>query len=203
MAVTETDPAELALRHRAKDELRLRLRAVRKALPREAQERRSRAICERVLALPAFEQARTVLGYVAMAGEADPRLLLERAWQDGKIVALPRIAGSSPGMTLHRVERTDAMEQSNFHFEQPPQSAPLIEPAKVDLVLVPALAADERGYRIGWGKGYYDRLLPNMPQATSATLIYDFQLLAEVPDTPGDVPTHYVVTGTGIIGLSS
>ena len=79
-------------------------------------------------------------------------------------------------------------------FQQPPLDAPLIAGDEVDLVIVPALAADDRGYRIGYGKGYYDRLLPRLPRAFRAAVIFDFELIAEVPEHPYDTPVDIVIT---------
>ena len=76
----------------------------------------------------------------------------------------------------------------------PRADAKRLDAASADVVLVPAVALDERGYRIGHGKGYYDALLPELPNARRIGMIFDFQLIAEVPITPGDVPVHVIVT---------
>ncbi|MET0389152.1 MAG: 5-formyltetrahydrofolate cyclo-ligase, partial [Polyangiales bacterium] len=72
--------------------------------------------------------------------------------------------------------------------------APLIAPSEVDLVIVPGLAFDGAGQRIGYGRAFYDRLLPQLTQAFRVGLAYDFQLLAELPVEAHDVPMHCVIS---------
>jgi 5-formyltetrahydrofolate cyclo-ligase len=77
---------------------------------------------------------------------------------------------------------------------EPAGTAPQINPAEVDVILVPGLAFDERGHRIGYGRAFYDRLLPSMPQAFRVGLAYDFQLVMELPNDPHDIPMHCVIS---------
>lgn len=187
------DDAEQALRARAKQELRTRLRSVRRVLPDAACAARSQAICARVLDLPAFAQARVVVGYAAFRKEADPAAVLRAAERQGKRVGLPRIA-SHGGLDLHAHADGAALEESGYGMLEPLAEAPRIAPEEVDLVLVPALAVDARGHRIGYGRGFYDRLLPTLARAYKVAIVYDFQLLAETPDTAGDARVDCVVT---------
>jgi 5-formyltetrahydrofolate cyclo-ligase len=193
-----TEDEEVALRHRAKAELRTRILAVRRALPREARERRSSAIAEHVIAHAAFERAKVVAAYVAMRGEVDPAPIVRAARAAGKSVVLPRVDWEAERLTLHAHPDGASLEESGMGFWQPAADAPVVDAASVDLVLVPSVAVDERGMRIGMGKAFYDRLLPTLPNATSLALAFDFQLLAEVPSTPGDVKVALVATDTGV-----
>ena len=77
-------------------------------------------------------------------------------------------------------------------FEEPPADAP--EPDALDVIVVPALAVEPRGYRLGYGAGFYDRALPEWTPAVTLAVAFDFQLLAEVPVTPGDVAVRWIVT---------
>lgn len=195
----DLDPiVEARLRHAAKDRIRKSMRGIRRAIPAEARAKRSSAIADRVRGLPAWEQARVVAGYVAMRGEVDPAVLVREARAEGREVALPRVDLGAETIALHRAG--DALEESGMGFLQPPADSPRVQEFEVDLVLVPALAADERGHRIGWGKGFYDRLLPLMPRAVRVALVFDFQLVAEVPDTQGDERVDWVVTDARAIG---
>ena len=76
-------------------------------------------------------------------------------------------------------------------FDEPPVEGGA---AEVDLVIAPALAVDERGHRLGYGRGYYDRLLARLQPATTIVVAYDFQLIGEVPTTTSDVALDWVVT---------
>ena len=191
------DPAEDAARERhlrtvAKRELRSRMRQVRGVLPASAAAARSSAATERALALPELQGARVLVGFSAIHKELDPAALLAAARAQGKRVGLPRVVGEL--LELHEVSAPEELVEGTFGVLEPPASAPRIEPTEVDLVLVPALAFDARGHRIGYGRGFYDRLLPQLTRAFRVGLAYDFQLLAELPDDPHDVPMQCVVT---------
>lgn len=190
---------ELFLRGRVKDELRRRIRAIRSKLPPEAQASRSASIAAHVEPLAAFEEASTVMAYVSIHREADPRALIEAAWAMGKEVALPRVDPEKGAVVLHRHREGDALVRGSFGVPEPAMDAELVDDAAVDLVLVPAMAVDPRGHRIGYGKGYYDRLLPRLTRATSCALIYDFQLISEAPSMPGDVPVDLIVTDARLL----
>jgi len=155
-----------------------------------------------VLGLDAWSSARVIAGYLAMRGEADPAALLDAARDAGHTVALPRVDWAAETMELRAVGREGELEESGMGFMQPAAGAPRVADDEVDLVLIPALAADERGYRIGWGKGFYDRLLPSLSRAVRVALIFDFQLVAEVPDTPGDERVDYIVTDDRVVHVS-
>ncbi|RLB50014.1 MAG: 5-formyltetrahydrofolate cyclo-ligase [Deltaproteobacteria bacterium] len=195
----EPSPEQLLrLRHEAKRQLRTRIGAVRGALPAEARERRSLAIADHVINHEAYGRAEVLTAYIAMRGEVNPRRILDAARAAGKVIALPRIDWSTETMLFYRWDDGDELEESGMGFLQPLTTAPSIADEIIDLVLTPALAIDLRGHRIGFGKGFYDRFLERLPDATSVALIFDFQRLAEVPDTPGDVPVQFWATSKGI-----
>ncbi len=186
------------LRHDAKRQLRTRIAAIRRALPAEARAARSARIAAHVIAHPAFERARVITTYVPMRGEVDPSMIVDAARKAGKIVALPRIDLEADEMRFFVWAEGAELEESGYEFLQPPPGAEPVNDDDVDLVLTPALAIDERGHRIGFGKGYYDHFLTRLKNATSIALIYDFQRMAEVPDTPGDVPVDFWAWDEGV-----
>lgn len=187
------EAAEQALRARAKQELRERLRGVRRVLPKEACAARSQAICARLDALPELARAAVVVGYAAYRNEADPRAALASAERAGKRVGLVRIDDDGE-LSLRRYASGDPLEDNAYGIAEPLASAPRIDAGEVELIIVPALAVDERGHRIGYGRGYYDRLLPKLARAFKVAIAYDFQLLAETPDTHNDVRVDCVIT---------
>jgi 5-formyltetrahydrofolate cyclo-ligase len=191
------EPSEeelLQLRVRAKTELRKRMRAVRGAVPAEARRIRSERACDRLMARPEWNAARVVAGYVAMRSETDPRLALERGHTAGKTIVLPRIDYEHEIVELRTWDPLAPLEESGMGFLQPAADRPRVAHADVDLVIVPALAVDARGFRLGWGKGYYDRLLPLLGTARSIAMVFHFQLMAEVPEMPHDVAVDVVVS---------
>jgi 5-formyltetrahydrofolate cyclo-ligase len=190
--VTGSDAMLVHLRAHAKRELRTRMRAVRKVLPISACEERSARANARVLELPEFAAASCVLGYVAMRKELDPSALLRAAAEQGKLVALPRVDGEA--LTLHEYTPGAELEESGWGVLEPLASAPRIATGRVEIVIVPALALDETGQRLGYGRGFYDRLLPQMPAAFRVGVTYDFQLVPEIPADAHDVPMQCVIS---------
>ncbi len=188
------DEAVTKLRADMKAEIRTRRRAVRRAMPQDARLARSAAICERLIALPEWAQARTVLAFVSMRDEVQTKEAVAAARAAGKRVGSTRMLPDRSDLEVREWRLEDELEESGQMFQQPPLDAPLIAGDEVDLVIVPALAADDRGYRIGYGKGYYDRLLPRLPRAFRAAVIFDFELIAEVPEHPYDTPVDIVIT---------
>ncbi len=193
------DAAEDALRAGMKVEIRTRRRAVRRAMPHEARLARSEAIARRVIELEEWTRARTVLAFVSMRSEVQTAALVEAARAAGKRVAAPRMTHEYDDLEAHEWHEQDELEESGMMFLQPPVSAPRVEDDAIDLVLVPALAADDRGHRIGYGKGFYDRLLPRLTRATRVCVVFDFEIVAEVPDRPGDEPADLVVTDARVL----
>lgn len=194
------DDQERALRSRAKEALRGRMRGVRRVLPPEACARRSAALCERALALPELQRARVIVGYVAMRKEADPSAILIAARAAHQLTGLVRVLPDQQ-LALCKVDEGVALGPNEYGILEPPEDAPLLAPEDVDVILVPALAVDAAGHRIGSGLGYYDRLLPRMARAFKLALVYDFQLLAETPALPHDAAVDCVVTDERVLRI--
>jgi 5-formyltetrahydrofolate cyclo-ligase len=196
------DDQERALRSRAKEALRGRMRGVRRLLPPEACARRSAALCERALALPELQSARAIVGYVAARKEADPSAILSAARAAHQLTGLVRVLPDL-ALALCRVDEGVALVENEYGILEPPADSPLIAPEDVDVILVPALAVDAAGQRIGSGLGYYDRLLPRMPASTfKVALVYDFQLLAEAPALPHDAAVDCIVTDERVLRIA-
>ncbi|WP_437294742.1 5-formyltetrahydrofolate cyclo-ligase [Sorangium sp. So ce426] len=195
------DPdAEAALRYRAKAELRKRARAVRSSIPLDAILERSRRIQRALAELPALAAARRVALFYPIEGrnEVDLRELDPLLRARGARVAYPSIDPESRAMTFRFVEDPEAMEERGLGFREP--DATDEEAAALDVIVVPALQIDARGHRIGYGAGYYDSTLPRFcPPAHAVGVVFDFQLVAEVPATPGDVPLGTIVTDVRVL----
>lgn len=174
------------------------MRAVRAALPDSACETRSREITTRVLALEELGRANTVLSFASIRNEVRTGPLTDAMRANEKRIAFPRVVDE--GLQLHLVVDSSAeLVEGSFGVPEPRNTAPVVDPGEVDFALIPALAVDPRGYRIGYGGGYYDRLMPLMTRACTCVLAYDFQLIAEVPQLPLDVAADLVVTDARVI----
>jgi 5-formyltetrahydrofolate cyclo-ligase len=188
---------EEALRHRVKTELRQRLRALRKTLPLAACRERSARIVERLAQLEPLSRARSVALFWPLEErhEVDLRPLDALLRERGARVAYPAVEGEAGTLTFRFVGSVDAMVEGSFGVREPSPEEPAAAPGELDVIVVPALALDTRGHRIGYGKGFYDRTIGAFaPPAVTIGVVYDFQLVAEVPQTEGDVPLDYVVT---------
>jgi 5-formyltetrahydrofolate cyclo-ligase len=198
-AVDPFDPkVVLELRVRAKQQLRLRARSVRKAHPRASLAERSARVVERVLTHPTFVQASSIALFWPMLerGELDVRPLDSAARQAGKAVFYPFLRPGTPALTgFRRAESIGDLELGPARFAQPREGAAEARRGDLELVVVPALAASGDGHRLGYGMGFYDATLPDVcPPARSMVVVYDFELLAELPSEAHDVRCDFLVT---------
>jgi 5-formyltetrahydrofolate cyclo-ligase len=189
--------ADDVLRARVKTELRKRMRSLRKALPASACAGRSARIADRLASLEPLAGAKAVCLFwpIEDRHEVDLRGLDARLRARGVRVAYPGIDPETGVMTFRFVTDMDAMIEQGFGFREPSPGAPEALPSEVDVIVVPALAIDPRGHRIGYGAGYYDRVLPSFaPPAITVAVAFDFQLVAETPNSAVDVPVTWIVT---------
>jgi 5-formyltetrahydrofolate cyclo-ligase len=196
-----------AVAGRAKQALRQRMKSLRAAYPAGARAARSARIVERLLGLEAFESARSIATFHPMVAlqEVDLSFVDVSARAQGKRVYYPALRKHADG-TLHSELRLSASAAElvvrGSRFAEPPPEAPLAVRGEVDLVLVPALAVATTGHRLGYGRGFYDSLLPDVrPPALAVVVAFDFQLLAELPVLPHDVACDLVVTDARVLSI--
>jgi 5-formyltetrahydrofolate cyclo-ligase len=199
--IREPDPAmELALRYRAKAELRKRARALRSTIPLDAIAARSARIVARLEELPCVQAAARVALFWPIEGknEVDLTDLDGRLRARGVRLAYPSIEPDTRVMTFRFVDDPATLSERGMGFREPDPSAE--EATSLDVIVVPALQIDGSGHRIGYGAGYYDRTLPRFaPLATTIGVGFDFQLVVEVPVTEGDVAVAFVVTDAKLL----
>lgn len=149
-----------------KKALRRELKALRRDLGAEKRAAIDAAIAEKVAALDAWRDAPVVLPYLSVGDEVDTRALIAQAWEQGKRVAIPRVTGPR-AMEWRLIDDFDHLERTKMGVDEPlPEACPLIDWADVDekaVALVPGLAFDCAGYRIGYGGGFYDAFLSEFP----------------------------------------
>lgn len=183
---------------------------------------KSRSIEEKLFSLPEFVQAKCVMFFVSFDGEVDTGPMIKRAQQGGKKVAVPVIRACDPtsGKNLPRKETKEsccATQQvgekrliasllKNSDNELSPGPYGVLEPRKddilelalddIDLVIVPGVAFDKAGNRLGRGKGYYDRFLKNLTVKgiSSIGIAFDFQVVDSVPTLSHDLPVTKLIT---------
>lgn len=168
------------------------------AVPLEARQRQVETLSRRFPELPGLEEAETLLLYLSAFPEEIPTQgFWEQARALGKRILLPRIAGKPRRLQLFEVSdlKTD-LEPGVLGISEPRRDRPEHPPESVDWALIPGLAFDEDGYRLGRGGGYYDRLLPRLrPDATCWAFGFDVQLLEHLlPRESHDAPVNGVAT---------
>jgi len=172
--------------------LRQSLLRQRRQLPVMASESRGRRAQQRLLQLPLFTQAHSVALYSPIRNEVPTQLLFLACRRRGKRVFYPRVEGA----TLQLVEVTSMAELSQGAFGVLEPTAPTgVALRQIELLVIPGVAFDRRGHRLGYGKGYYDRLLHEDGfQGVRVGLCFDFQVVDELPVQPHDVPMDWIVT---------
>lgn len=178
-----------------KAQLRAALRRQAAGLPSGYLAASDERIYERLVHLPQFLAAQTVFCYVSIGAEPDTRRLLEKALALGKTVCVPRCEGAGQ-MHARRIESLSALAPGYCNLQEPPVTAPVVPPDKIDLAVVPCVAADKAGYRLGNGGGYYDRYLPVLG-GMAVCLCRGRLLQSRLPRTLHDVPIDTVITEEG------
>ena len=158
---------------------------------------RSEAIVARLLALPEVAAAQTVHVYspLLLRGEVDTRLFVAALRFAGKRVVLPRVVSRMPPVLEHVLMTPGEALRPGPYGVWEPEGGVLIDPAEIDLVVVPALGADRAGVRLGYGGGFYDAFLAGLRAATVAP-VFAGCFVERLPAEPHDVPVHIVVTET-------
>lgn len=184
-------------RKRAKRALRREVLAERDALPIVERVAKSEAIAVRLLGMSEAIDARVVMAYWSFGSEVDTAPLIERLAAEGRTVALPRIEGDEllpvtfvPG---------EAMDETTFGAMEPSNGRTL-DPGELDLVVAPGVAFDRACGRVGYGRGFYDRLLGRVRPGTSVVgVAFELQVVHEVPTGRSDRAVDAVVTEHEVI----
>lgn len=182
--------------------------ALKKSLREEAHARRnalenkdelSKQIVNQFMNLTEYQKAKTVLFYVDVRSEVRTRHSLPEALKSGKTIVIPWCT-ETVELALFHLESMDELAVGMYKILEPkPELRMLpekqVDPQSIDLVMVPGVAFDRRGARMGHGKGYYDKLLENVRKDTPlVALAFDCQLFPEIPIAPHDVFMHKIIT---------
>ncbi|VUD53843.1 5-formyltetrahydrofolate cyclo-ligase [Thalassocella blandensis] len=188
-----------------KTHLRQKMRALRRALSQAQQKTASRRLCWRLSKHPAFKQAKTIAFYMASDGEISPWPLLKLALKQNKQVFLPAIRPNN-GMEFRQFCEKRQLKKNQFNILEPHPSSVRIGSAQLDVILMPLVAFDAEGNRLGMGGGYYDRALSFKRSFKKAgpTLIGLAHNLQEHPlihTESWDIPLNFIATDARVIRL--
>ena len=186
-----TDPSD-----KARAEIRARMQAKLAAMSDAERHEASSAACTRLAGLEVFKHAGLVMLYMPLAGEVDTTSLAIRCFQMGKTVCVPRMDWKRKD--LNAVEVTgfdDHVMETDEHGLRSPRGGRLVVPESIDLVVVPALAFDTQGNRVGRAGGYFDRFLLRLKRsAVSVGLAFDGQIIDAAPVSERHVRLDVIVT---------
>ena len=173
-----------------KTELRRSIRAQKRAMSNEEIDRRSAALGELFARSEAYRNAKTIYGYLPYNQEVRTVPMLEQALKDGKKVAVPKCYGEE--MRFIYLEDLTQVAPGYANIPEPIADGPVADD-ETALVLMPGLAFDKEGHRIGYGGGFYDRFLAAEPNHPTLALCYEFQMLPHLETEAHDIPVDYVL----------
>jgi 5-formyltetrahydrofolate cyclo-ligase len=185
----------------AKQVLRSRMRGARAAISQDAAARAARMAASHLLGIPELDGIAVAGLYAAFDGELGTREVADGLRARGILVAYPRIAPGERVLRFHLVHGPDDLEVGPFRIPQPAAHAEAVDLARISMLVLPGLAFDDRGGRLGWGKGYYDATLAQ-DHRFCVGYAFAFQLVPEVPRRSHDVSMDLVITDAGVIRAS-
>ncbi len=174
-----------------KSELRQRIMQRRSVIPAAKRKAWDDKIVSALWQLDAYKQANTIMIYLSFSNEINTWPLLTRAFAEGKQVAVPKLLKMPKEMTAVQITSKADLKPSLWGIYEPILDTPL-SPRSIDLVVVPGLAFDRLGYRLGYGGGYYDRYLPQIT-GLKVALCYE-EFVMDVPIMPWDQRVDRVLT---------
>ncbi|WP_003544438.1 5-formyltetrahydrofolate cyclo-ligase [Desulfotomaculum nigrificans] len=182
--------------------LRKQILAARSAMDRQQVTAKSERIITRLTELKIYQDAEIIMAYLDFRNEVSTVSLVKQALKQGKRVTVPVVNRQERSMTPSLLERyPEDLIEGAYGILEPCQVKPLA-PEELDLVVVPGVAFDERGNRMGYGGGYYDRFLPRLRAgAVTIALAYELQLVADLSPFMGpyDQPVQYILTEERLI----
>ncbi len=182
----------------AKRDMRKEMKRRLQELTPAERETYNRRIWERFFQLEAVKRAKTVMIYYGVGTEIDTVPLIEGLLSQGKTVGLP-VCREDMNLDIGRIKSLRQVKARHFkHFTlMEPWNTPFLEPAVLDMAVIPGIAFDIKGNRLGHGAGYYDRFLSSVPpKVYKLGLAYDIQIMAQIPVAEHDRPMDGLLTPT-------
>ncbi len=179
-----------------KKELRTDMLEKRRNLSWQDVQIKSYQINETLLAHPSFSCAKIILLYLPIKKEPNSLPIIKNAWKQEKQVLVPVTLPKEKSLLLSRLDSLKELSEGYHGIPEPKQSCIRpVNPLSVDLCLLPGVAFDQSGYRLGYGGGYFDRFLPTLrPDCLKIALAYDFQLVDSLEHFSHDIPVDIIIT---------
>jgi 5-formyltetrahydrofolate cyclo-ligase len=145
-----------------------------------------------------WKSAGTIGITISIYPEIDTKKIIERAWQEGKKVAVPKCIPDTKSMVFKEISSFSQLETVYFGLQEPVESTRAVQPSDINLLIVPGLAFTKTGNRLGVGGGYYDRFLIGY-KGLSISLAFQFQVRGQLPAETHDIPVKMLITPSGKI----
>jgi 5-formyltetrahydrofolate cyclo-ligase len=150
-----------------------------------------------------YKKANTIFAFVSFKSETDTHKIIRYAIQDKKTIYVPRIKSKQKGIEIFKIDSFDQLEKGYFGILEPIESCLAVDSKDIDLILMPGVAFDRQGGRLGYGAGFYDRFLSNMSNIVDKIAVaYHFQVLDNIPMDEHDVRINGIVTEEEIIRIN-
>ena len=184
--------------------LRKEILTERKNINTVKKEEMDNKILDRFYKSEYYRKAKKIFIYVSFDSEIDTKGIINKALMDNKKIYVPRTEFKTRLMDAVEVTSLDNLIESEYGILEPSIEEPHIEPNELDLIVVPGVAFDRNGGRIGYGAGFYDRYFKRISKdrikkITKLALAYDFQILEKIPMNEQDVPVSYIITEKEVI----
>ena len=183
-----------------KDDIRHDYIARRKTMDKDERKKRDESICKTAQGLVSFKYAEYVLLYAATEDEIDVYDIARAAWKNGKTVAFPRCDKKTHTMKYHIVTSLDELSPDSYGIMEPGENMPVYEPDSQtgsSVCFVPGLVYDKAGYRLGYGKGFYDRYLSEFAGCMIGVVYSDY-IVPAVPRGRFDISVDILLTEKGV-----
>lgn len=183
-----------------KKEIRSQIMNDRLALTQSEVNSKSHSIFENILSLDIMKPFMNVLVYMDFRNEVMTKEVIAYILDNHMTLLLPRVNKDTNTLSIHKIESLDSLEKSKYGILEPPVNSETVEYNEIDLILAPGVAFDYNCYRLGYGGGFYDKLLSNIRKdAKVIALAFDIQLVESVPTESHDKQMDFVITESNII----
>ncbi len=178
-----------------KTELRNKYKKLRREMPAELKKQRDHSIFSKLVAMEAYKKSKVVLAYVSTEIEVDTFEFINQAIADGKTVAVPRCVDGTRDMIFYVIRSLSDLETGSFSVLEPiPEKCAELTEFDGAFCIVPALVYDSLGFRLGYGKGYYDRFLSAHMNMFRVGIAYCSCVVTKLVHGRFDVPVNTIVT---------
>lgn len=178
-----------------KEKLREELKKLRNSIENEKRKEESRVTCERITALKEYKESKKILSFMNFGSEIEVDILNQKILEAGKILYLPRVERDG---TLSVVEYGKGFSVGSFGIREPIGEG---YSGELDIIITPGLGFDRSGGRLGYGKGYYDRLFTKYSSVLKIAPIFDVQLMEKIPSEEHDMRVDMIVIKNEILEI--